>query len=134
MSNECPNPSRPCPVDTKDLVHRLESIERHLSEAREKRQDSNAQIKRVIDEGRVERMEMQTEISELKEMHKDVLELLKGSWGREGMVGEHENLLKEVKDIQGRLSSQKAFIAGMGAAFGVLGGLISALVMHIFKG
>lgn len=142
MSNEdeCKDPSRVCPVSSRDLIHRLERIENRMKEDQDTRHDRNAQVFSVIEEERLERMKMSVtvaeskeEIGELRKMHEDVLESLKGNWSHAGIVSNLrdvesslKNVRANVKSLEIELSNKKAFFMGMAAAIGAVGSIIGA--------
>jgi uncharacterized protein YukE len=96
-----------CPVKTRAVIERLESIEAQMKEDREARHERNAHIIGVIDGERKERQELadivheqSASIKKLEDMHKQVLTLLQGSWGRAGMVSEHEKVMDRVTKLE----------------------------------
>lgn len=138
--DNCPDPKRTCPVSSKDMLHRLEAIERKMDDEREMRHDRNQKILEVIDEERVARMDleqlvrdMRSSINDLADMHKQVLELLQGSWGREGMVKEHAELKEDMSKFKLWRSNQKAFFAGMAAICGIVGSFFGIAAMALFN-
>ena len=139
MSNQskqpdnCPEPKGHCPVYKPEFVDRLVKIEEEIRESRKYRHERNEAYSKVVDEIRLSIFEHDEELRELRGMHKEVIDALKGVMGRSGLIA--ENIIQEerIKALEEWRRDIKAFIAGAIAICSVVSAGLTYVVMF-FKG
>ena len=122
------------------MIRRLELIEDRLKEESETRHERNSRIISIVEEERLARMELaktvksiEKSIEELRQMHRDVLESLKGNWSHAGVVSnvrDHDARIDKtnarIKKVEDDFAARKSFFAGIVMAVGAVGSAIGA--------
>lgn len=143
--NDCPK--RTCPMDTREFIERMKGIEDRLDGHDKRfeddvriRHERNAAIAEVIDEERIERMKLTDEMAELKTMHKELLQVLRGTEWNKGLLAINSDLETRVKAIENALMkdelTRKAYTRGiviLGTVLGAIGGAITSFATFWFK-
>ena len=143
-----------CPFSSKEFVIWVNNISDELKRVNEKiqedsnnRHSSNEAIAQVIDTERLNIINLEEQISSLAEMHRELLEIIRGTWANPGIVNKINTLKEEVKDINEhtkefeesvklKASNQKAFIAGImfiGSVTGSIIGFVSTFLLYWLK-
>lgn len=131
--DNCPEPKGQCPVYSPDFVDRLVKIEEEIRESRKYRNERNESYSKVIDEIRISIYEHDEEIRELRDMHKEVIDALRGVMGRSGLISEHIIQEERITALENWKREIKAFIAGAIAICSIVSASLTYLVMF-FKG
>jgi len=141
---ECPYPKK-CPMETEEFNRRMAEIEAtlkahtaELSDNREKRHDRNQHINQVIDQETIARLkledrvkEQEVSIDELKTMHRELIDVLRGSWGRAGVVEEQSSHGRRIQALEEWKTNIRSFVGGavfVGSAVGAVLGFILNLI------
>jgi len=131
MSEECPNPSRICPVDNKRLDDRLSNIENRFDEHLHDRLKYNEQIATALEK-------QGHELEALKALVNRVVIALEGSMGRTGVIGDQamadnrlDDLERRINDMQTWRRSLMSYMMGVGTACSAIGTIVGAVVSWI---
>lgn len=108
MEDDLVNPNeKDCPITTPEFCRRLLKLEKAIEQSRLYRHERNEHIASVIDEERKNRMLLENKVDGMDEglnrltaLHREVLDLLKGTWGRDGMAAEHELNKRRLEDLE----------------------------------
>lgn len=130
--------------DMQGIKHELADLRRRLDENDDLRHKRNSEINDIIHEemdtlGRLEKRVSANEISivELRAMHAELISLLKGHFGRPGLVGDHADVTMRVGVLERWKTRQAGFVAGAVAVASLIGsgiGFVTALVFRYFHG
>lgn len=134
MSNETPNncPNNGSyPLNVAEIVTRLEKIEDEMRESRKYRYEINEAYSKVLDEVRVNISHHDCEIDELRTMHKEVIDALKGVMGRSGLIKEAALLETRVQALEVWKRDIKAFMAGALAICSIVSAALTTLLGYL---
>jgi len=136
------NEKKPCPLSTpafivwkKELVNQFASISRRLDEDQKLRHDRNAAIAELIDSERLSRINLEKKVTELADMHIELINALKGNWANPGVIDKIKLLTDKVDHIELSLNTfqesvklknsiQKGFITGVAFIGSIIGSII----------
>jgi hypothetical protein len=129
--DNCPEPKGQCPMHSPEFISRLEKIENEMRESRKYRHERNEAYSNVLNEIRVSIMDHDEELKELRGMHKEVIDALRGVMGRTGLIKETANLEVRVESLEIWKRDIKAFMAGALAICSVVSAVLSTLIGYI---
>ena len=116
---------------TPDFLNRLVSLEKEMRDFRQYRHERNEAYSKVLDEIRLGLYEHDEELRELRSMHKEIINALKGVMGRSGLIA--ENIIQDdrLTSLENWRRDIKAFIAGAIAICSVVSAGLTYLIMFL---
>lgn len=136
---ECNTPQN-CPMETKEFIKKLSELENEMKQSREFRRDLNFTTNNTLNEIKVTVLEqgeeidmLQTDTEELKVMIKELIGVMKGVMGRDGIIQEIDKLKTQTKELQDWKRDIKGFIAGVVAAASIISAMISGVITTIIN-
>lgn len=120
----------------REFIEDILKMKRDIEEIRSYRQERNAAYAEVLDEVRNNLFDQQDDIHELKKMHREILDVLKGIMGRPGLIKESFDLQVRVKALEDWKRDTKSFIAGVIFVTSLLSAGTATFfgyVLHLFK-